>query len=547
MTLGEQILDTLASGSSTLLATTALTLRLLALALIVLLILIHVPIVLSQWLGLHDARGAPDKPHPRSVRHIPCRSVLGHRRERRPLAFLPVPRGRPGKAVFVGYLDASMVPGARIVLVAEHVVERNASQVLLGIIATGLEPVLEVPVCKQVLEFDGATIRLREQFAELILKLLEAIEPFATGRPVNLEEALNHAKEAVAHLGVRMASVEAEPDELLKDAKPHQEPVHHVCHHGKVVGAPICVPVQRLACAIVEPPVLVRAIQGHDEARQPEIAACPHMGGHDHETVDAPLPDDGVALDREIELVLRQILRVSPLWRDGHHEPMRAALVIALVARVPSETRSMILELQCECPVLLPVIHVGLEGIKCSIPPRLARPCCSHHVHVGLTEAFAIVAFWKVAVPSAPSDSDSGAVLRRWVLSLCEEPSAGEHLRLPGFIFQRTIARICNCGRRIMLAVQQVPRNPLELDGSFVWQPIMKGELIYPPSSSPGCPSSFDPFPFLEGAELHLCQLRALQTLRAEATSDEMNLRPMRKARAADCHHESATAHRVLP
>ena len=130
---------------------------------------------------------------------------------------------------------------------------------------------------------------------------------------------------------------------------------------------------------------------------------------------------------------------------------------------------------------------------------------------------------------------------------LAEEPSAREHLRLPGFVFQVTIARIGNCGCRIMLAVQQVPRNPLELDGSFVWQPIMKGELICPPSSSPGCPSSFDPFPFLEGAELHLCQLRALQTLRAEATSDEMNLRPMRKARAADCHHESAAAHRVLP
>ena len=67
------------------------------------------------------------------------------------------------------------------------------------------------------------------------------------------------------------------------------------------------------------------------------VSSEPHVVGHDHETVDAPVSDDGVALDREIELVLRQILRVSPLWRDGHHEPMRSALVIALVARVPSE------------------------------------------------------------------------------------------------------------------------------------------------------------------------------------------------------------------
>ena len=28
--------------------------------------------------------------------------------------------------------------------------------------------------------------------------------------------------------------------------------------------------------------------------------------------------------------------------------------------------------------------------------------------------------------------------------------------------------------------------NSLELDGSFVWQPIMKYQLICPPSSSPG-------------------------------------------------------------
>jgi hypothetical protein len=52
----------------------------------------------------------------------------------------------------------------------------------------------------------------------------------------------------------------------------------------------------------------------------------------------------------------------------------------------------------------------------------------------------------------------------------------------------------------------------------------MKGELICPPSSSPGCPSSFDPYLFGEGVEFQLRQLRDLQTLMAEATSDEMNL-----------------------
>jgi hypothetical protein len=62
------------------------------------------------------------------------------------------------------------------------------------------------------------------------------------------------------------------------------------------------------------------------------------MRGHDHETIATPVSDHMIALDREVELKLREILRVAALRRHGQHQPLGSALVVTLVARVPSHS-----------------------------------------------------------------------------------------------------------------------------------------------------------------------------------------------------------------
>ena len=52
-----------------------------------------------------------------------------------------------------------MGPGARVVLVPEHVVVRNACKMPFD--TTVLEPTVKVPVSEQVLEFDCAAAAIR--------------------------------------------------------------------------------------------------------------------------------------------------------------------------------------------------------------------------------------------------------------------------------------------------------------------------------------------------------------------------------------------------